>query len=317
MNTGNTSKSNRGLLALAAFTALLLATLACGIGGNGEQENPALATANALAIQVAQTSTAAAQNPGQDSSSSVATAQARGTEQALAAAQTAQALDSLSAAVTLDIEGYLQYDYANIYLGTVVEDFVISADITWNTQFGTSGCGFALRNNGDQEAFDQYLAIATRGGSGRVEFAIMADGEILNAKDFYAYGLDDNFDWRNDTTNRMTIVMRGPIVQIFTNDTLIAEFDVNEPPTQPYIPPAPTPPPDAESNPDAMAAYEAAKAEYDATVAQINAEFRERQQTFQETDVEFEKGFVAMVVLSESGRTICQFDNAWLFHIEE
>ncbi len=331
--------------------ALLLAAMAC-LGGGGQSDSQA--TAEALALKVAQTATArAGESPDQgfDTAGNLATAEAQATQQALNAQATAEAIAALSAEqieatrqafapilaelpkygvdpekgrpawihppVTLDIDGYLQYDYANQFLGTVVTDFVMSADITWNTQFGTSGCGFALRNNGIQEAFDQYLLIATRGGSGRVQFAIMVEGEILNNKDFFAYGLDPNFDWRNDTTNRMTVVMRGPIVTLFTNDTQIAQFNVNDPPQRPFMPPAPTPPPDIETNPDAKEAYDAAKAEYDNIVGQINAQFRASEQAFREADVEFEKGFVVLVALSESGRTICQFDNAWLFLIEE
>ncbi|HUF36969.1 MAG TPA: hypothetical protein VMN57_00470 [Anaerolineales bacterium] len=336
-----------------AVILLALASLACLSGGSGDEVDPRQATADALSQSIQQT-VAAEQDPPTDApvdNSAIATAQARATEQTIAAQQTSTAVAGMSGAdmeatrqafgpildtlptygvdpnagrpawihppVTIDIEGYLVADYANNYIGTVVTDFVVSSDITWNTQFGTAGCGFALRSNGNEEAFDQYFVIATRGGNGRVEFALQAGGEILNTKDFYAYGLDGNFDWRNDTTNRLTIVMRGPLVWIYTNDTLIAEFDVNDPPQQPYIPPAPAPPADVETNPEAAAAYEIARAEYDATVTQINAEFRSRQQAFVETDVEFEKGFVAMLAVNESGYTTCTFDNTWLFLIEE
>ena len=37
----------------------------------------------------------------------------------------------------------------------------------------------------------------------------MADGEVLDGYDLYAYGLDPKFDWRNDTTNNLTVVGRG------------------------------------------------------------------------------------------------------------
>jgi hypothetical protein len=33
-------------------------------------------------------------------------------------------------------------------------------------------------------------------------------------------------------------------------------------------------------------------------------------------DYRFERGFIAMVAMSESGRTICQFDNAWLWLLD-
>jgi hypothetical protein len=326
---------------------LVISALACAVGGEGDGGS-AQATADALSQSISLTATA--NTGGEPSGDALATAQAAATQQAIAAQATADAIANLNAEqiaatraafsqfinelpkygvdpnegrpawihppVALDIEGYLQFDYANLFIGTVVTDFVMSSDITWNTQYGTSGCGFALRNNGNEEAMDTYLAIATRGGSGRVEFAIMTGGEIANVKDFYAYGLDDNFDWRNDTTNRLTIVMRGPRVWLYTNDTLIADFDVNDPPKQPYIPPAPAKPADYDTNPDAAAAYDAAKAEYNQIVGEINAQFKQSQETYREAGVDFPKGFVAMVVLSESGRTHCQFDNTWLFLIE-
>jgi hypothetical protein len=341
-------QGRRVLLGLCIFIA---ASIACAAGAAGVDPRQATAEALSLSIALTQTASTGPVTSTPVDNSAIGTAQAQATAQTIAAQQTATAVAGMSAAeleatrqafapilavlprygvdayagrpawihppVTIDIEGYLVADYANQYIGTVVTDFVISSDITWNTQYGTAGCGFTLRSNGNEEAFDQYFIIATRGGNGRVEFALQADGEVLNTKDFYAYGLDENFDWHNDTTNRLTVVMRGPLVWLYTNDTLIAEFDVNDPPKQPYIPPAPTKPADFETNPDAAAAYEAAKAEYDATVSQINGEFHNRQQTFVESDVEFEKGFVAMLAVNESGYTTCTFENTWLFLIEE
>jgi hypothetical protein len=44
--------------------------------------------------------------------------------------------------VSLDASGYREFEYINYYIGTLAQDFVISADITWNTVGSTSGCGF-------------------------------------------------------------------------------------------------------------------------------------------------------------------------------
>src|SRR5690606_6361430 len=41
--------------------------------------------------------------------------------------------------VTMDASGYHQFEYVNYYLGTLAKDFVVSADITWNTVGSTSG----------------------------------------------------------------------------------------------------------------------------------------------------------------------------------
>ena len=110
---------------------------------------------------------------------------------------------------TLEISGYLQYDYKNRFAGTVATDFVVSADITWDTSGGLAGCGFALRADGNVDALNSYMAIASRGGNGRVEFASIVEGELTNFKDLYAYGTDPNFQWQNNTTNTLAIVGRG------------------------------------------------------------------------------------------------------------
>ena len=329
---------------LLFFSVLVFAGLACGFEATVDQE----ATVEALS-QIIQMTATAHTSVGFDSEANLATAQALATQSAeqFAAVQTAQAALSaeqlegtrtafspilselpkygvdpnkgrpgwIHPPVTIQAEGYLQYDYTNQFLGVVAQDFVVSADITWNTQFGSTGCGFVLRSNGNEEALSQYIAIATRGGSGRVIFTTMANGEIVNAKDIFAYGLDPEFEWQNDTTNRMTIVARGSTMTIFTNGTQITQFDVKDPPPPPYIP---APPPNL-ANPDdpvQVAAYEAARMEYDNIVGQINAQYQRRNE-FQNTDVEFEKGFIAMVALNESGTTTCQFNNAWLWLIEE
>jgi len=52
-------------------------------------------------------------------------------------------------------------------------------------------------------------------------------------------------------------------------------------------------------------------------VEQVRADFRARQEAFKDADTVFERGFIAMVALSQSGKKeVCQFDNAWLWLIE-
>ena len=218
--------------------------------------------------------------------------------------------------VNLEVEGYMQYDYANEFIGTVARDFVVSADITWNTVTGLSGCGFVLRSDGNQDALNQYLAIASRGASGHVVFGTMANGELVTGQDIYAYGIDPNFDWQNDVTNRLTVVGRGNTFSIYTNDTLIGEVDPSAPPPQPYLPPPP-PEPEDKSDREAMAKYQAARAAYQSVVAEIQENYRKRLEAYKNANTEYERGFIAMVALSESGRTFCQFDNAWLWLINE
>ena len=326
---------------------LLLAALACALPGSDPTE---ASGPDDLELSIAQTATARAADSGGDDNDTVGTAQAAATEAALALGltQTAQAdlnaqEEAATAAVfapilaelpkfgvdpekgrpawlhpplTIDVEGYMEFDYKNNYIGTVAEDFVMSADITWNTRYGTNGCGFILRTNGDEDDLDAYLMVATRFGNLRVLFGTIAEGDIVNGKDFYAYGLDPLFDWRNDTTNRMTVVARGPILTVYTNDTMIAEFNVNDPPTGPYIPPPPAKPGD-DATQEQKDAYDIAKDNYDDVVADINSAFAQSQRDFEAHDVEFLKGLVALVALNESGTTHCEFNNAWLWLIEE
>jgi hypothetical protein len=331
-------------LSLALFLLLIIA-LACNFSSSTQSNVEA--TAQALGESVLQTATAAASGE-ISSDESVATAQVEATEQSIAnvATQTAEAIvDEEGAAATaqvvepimaelpkygvdpnqgelawihppeiLELEGYQQFDYANQLLGTVAKDFVVSADITWNTDFGTSGCGFVLRSDGDQEAPNQYMSLATRGSSGHVIFATVLDGEIVTGRDIYAYGLDPNFDWRNDTTNRLTIVGQGNEFFVYTNDTLIGEIDPSAPPPQPYIPPPPVEPADL-SDAVAMEKFQKEKQEYDEVVKQIRADHSARVSSFEPEETIFEKGFIAFVAASESGTTTCKFDNAWLWLI--
>ena len=111
--------------------------------------------------------------------------------------------------VTLEVEGFMQYDYINHFIATVAGDFVVSGDITWDAIGAASGCGFVLRSDGKEAALNQYLTIMTRVASGHVLFATMAEGEVVTGQDIYAQGHDPNFNWQNQATNRLTVVGRG------------------------------------------------------------------------------------------------------------
>lgn len=334
---------------LRNFTLLvfLLPLLLVACNTESSSQSSTEATAQALSESVRSTATAAASD--QDiAGDSIATAQAEATQKiaSAAATQTAQTLLEdqevkatdqafvpfkselpkygvdpnqgqigwIHPPAVIDIEGYMQYDYANEFPGTVAQDFILSADITWNTDYGTSGCGFVLRSDGDQETPNQYMTLATRGANGHVVFATMAEGEVVTGQDIYAYGLDPNFQWQNDTTNRLTIVGRGDRFTIYTNGTLIGEVNPSDPPPQPYIPAPPVQPVDL-TDTQAMEKYRQEKEEYDEVVSQIRANYNARVEAFKNADKIFEKGFVSFVAVSESGRTTCHFDDAWLWLI--
>ncbi len=334
---------SRNYLIFFGLSFIVLFGSGCSSSGADEQE----ATARALGQSIFQTATAAAE-AAFDPLANQQTAEAAATavSEAAAATQAAQTVadQQVQAATATAVapilaelpnynvdpaagrvgwihpplevytEGYMQYDYGNKFLGTVAEDFVVSADITWNTLYGTAACGFVLRSDGNEEAFNQYLVLATRGGNGRVIFNTMAQGEILDGYDLYAYGLDPEFDWRNDTTNRLTVVGRGSTFTIFTNGTEIGVINAGEPPPAPYIPTAPDKPAENAAD-ETKEAYSLAKAEYDQAVASIWANYNARLSVYEDHGTEFPRGFIAMVALNESGHTNCKFDNAWLWLI--
>jgi len=216
----------------------------------------------------------------------------------------------------MDASGYRQFEYVNYYLGTLATDFVVSADITWDTVGSTSGCGFVLRSDGNTAALDQYVAVITRVASGHFLFATMDDGEVVTGRDIYARYKDKTFDWSNNSTNRLTIVGRGNRFWVYTNGTLIGEVDPSAPPPSPAFPEEPEQPP-ANADAATKAAYQANKAEYDLIVQQMRANYAARQRAFSSAETVFERGFIALVALSESGRrTVCTFNNAWLFLID-
>jgi hypothetical protein len=326
---------------------LAIAGLLCACGGSSDESRSA--TLDALARSIASTATADASNDVKPEDK-LKTAEAEATTQAMSVSATQAALSELSAEqqaatatafapytaalpkydvdpsrgrpgwihppATLDIEGYQQYDSKNQFIFTIVHDFALSADITWNTQYGTSGCGFVLRSDGDEEKPSQYMVMITRGGLGHVIFAPIVEGDIVGGYDFYAKGKDPNFDWHNDTTNSLTVVGRGTMFTIYTNDALIGEIDTSEPPPDPVFPPPPERPSDA-SDEDAMERYQQELEEYEREVEQVRANLIAHRNEMREKDTVFERGFVAMVAISESGHTVCRFDNAWLWLIED
>ena len=124
-------------------------------------------------------------------------------------------------AISIEENDFEAVDWKNQNLLTVARDFVLAADVTWNSAFAESGCGFAVRSDGDEENPSQYLIGLTRGAQGHVLFAEQVTGDVdLNlVTDIYANGIDPQFEWQNDTTNRIAIVGRGQEFTIYSNGT--------------------------------------------------------------------------------------------------
>jgi len=136
--------------------------------------------------------------------------------------------------LTLKAEGYHTYTYGNDYPQTVVRDGVLSAKITWDTKYGSGGCGFVLRANGDEQAPSQYVVLMTR--SGQLFFTVFKDGELANLRVIFIRAKDNQFDWHNGATNQLTVVLRNDQISLYTNHVLHKTLDPNELPSL-YIPP--------------------------------------------------------------------------------
>jgi hypothetical protein len=310
--------------------------------------DPASATIAAMGAAIARTATAAAL---EDQTAGVlATAQAKGTSDALSiqATQTARVAERVEAIqstdvasspviaeltkyhvdptkgrvgwvhepLTIELEGYQQIDTGNDFMNITAADFVLSADINWETQYGTSGCGFMFRSDGNKEKVNQYMVIASRFANGRVIFMALSDGELANMHGFYPKDSNPSFDWQNNTTNTLSVVARGTLIELFTNGIKIGEVDTTEPPKPMPSPPKPLPPVD-ESNQAAVNSYQQQLKEYEDIIKQSQLNYQTSLKKHQENPAVFDQGFLAMIAASESGRTRCTFNNAWLWLIEQ
>ncbi|MBT3314849.1 MAG: hypothetical protein HN390_09560 [Anaerolineae bacterium] len=334
---------NMKLRHLTIFVLLTGVITACGGG-----VTPAEMTAQALGQSISLTATAGANN-GFDAQAELETAVAQATASAgaLAATQSAQAglnAEAMAATATaeapirselptygidpvnghvgwihppasLSVTGYLKYDYINQFIGTVAENFVVSTDITWDTQYGTSGCGLVLRSNGNEDALSQYLVIATRGANGHIVFSSMEDGKLRNGIDSYANYLDPKFQVQNGATNRLTVVGRGNTLTIFTNGVQIDQVVAGDQPVL-TLPSAPTPPPEGAST-DQLAQFDSELSAHGNLVNRISNNYKPNLAIIQAETPYFERGFVALVALSESGTTNCEFNNSWLWIIDK
>jgi len=214
--------------------------------------------------------------------------------------------------VSLEVEGSLQYKYVNNFLfSSKAQDFVISADITWDAIGSESSCGFVMRSNGDDRAMDTYLATISRVASGHFIFLTVAKGDIVTGQDIYANGRDPAFDWQNNATNNLTVVGRANHFWIYTNGTLIGDVD-------PSAPPKLVLPPEPEKTPGmSEAEFLLAQADFTKEVALVKQEYNARLKKLRNANTIYDSGFMALVALSRAGKkATCQFENAWLWLIE-
>ena len=213
----------------------------------------------------------------------------------------------------LEVNEYHGKKFDNKFPEVIAQDFTMSSDITWNTQYGGSGCGFVFRSNGNQASPSQYMVVATRLASGHVFFAVMAQGEMMIVKDFYANGIDPRYDANNGATNRLAVVGNGLTFSVYTNGTKLGDVNPNAP-----LPPLvlPSPPAKPVSNdPNVQANYQQALAQYKQEVSKLKNEYNQRAALWNKLDKNFPSGYTALGVVADSGQTACDFNNAWLWLI--
>jgi hypothetical protein len=338
-------KLHRAPLVMLALVILSLFVLvSCGVINKG---NPLEPTLTALNASVAQTMTAVKQEDVSNDTLATEETFATAEKQVVISTQTAEVIaqeqnqEATAAAAApvlaelpqygidpasgqvgwihdpldLKLTGYHDFAYGNDHMNVTAADFVLASDITWDTQYGGSGCGFMFRSNGNKNKPDQYMVLATRFATGHVVFLATKDGEIANFHDFYPKTEDRSFQIENGTTNRLAVVARGNIIEIYTNGIKIGEVDTTKPPVRPALPAAPKPPADLNDIPG-VGRFQTLKKEYDEIAGGINSNFQVAMKNYQNRKAIFTEGFLAMLALSESGETNCNFDNTWLWLIE-
>lgn len=229
--------------------------------------------------------------------------------------------------VTLRAEGIHGSNFANEYPQITVADFVLAADITWDSLYGNAGCGFLFRSDGDPDVGNHYMLLASRGAQGHVYFFALANGEPVNFKNIYANGLDPNFEWESGSSNRLTVVARGDILEVYSNYTYIGKIDTSLPPEQrPDLPPPPARPqkPDGQVSEaiqtryeDELVIYQARLEAYQNYVNDLEEQYAAAVRGFSQSETHFEEGFVGLLSLTYNGWAECTFENTWLWAIED
>jgi hypothetical protein len=214
--------------------------------------------------------------------------------------------------VSIDLQGFQQTGFANDFQNITGANFVMAADITWHTFNSASGCGFMFRSNGDTNQPSQYMVLITRVSSGQMAFLALANGKVANYHSFYPKNKDKSFNWFNDATNRLGIVVRGNLVDMYTNDELIGEVDVTQPPSQSIsAPPKPELP--AGATDAQVQDFNNQLNQSNSSMDILNAQLSQAKQNFTTSNTVLTDGFLGFIGLSQSGTMTCKFSNAWLF----
>jgi hypothetical protein len=215
--------------------------------------------------------------------------------------------------VTISLSGPNQYGYANDYPQITAKDFVIASDVTWKTDNGLAGCGFVFRSDGNTTTPNQLLVLISRFAEGTVGFSAMTGGNVTNMNNYYPWVKDKSFSWQNNATNRLVIIVRANLIDIYTNGVLVAEADTTKPPPTrlnlPVIPQLPENP-----TTEQVQAYQQLVNQYQLDISQLSDQLVQAEQNYYSNKIaSLKDGFIGFAASSSSGTATCTFNNAWLF----
>ena len=212
----------------------------------------------------------------------------------------------------IDLNGFGQTGFANDYPQITAKDFVIAADITWNTKNSLSGCGFMFRSNGDAKKPNQYMVLITRVATGHMGWLALMNGQVSNFREYFPKDQDKSFNWFNDSTNRLTVVVRGNLIDIYTNGTLIGQVDITQgPPDQVLKAPKIVIPEGV--LPGQLEQFGQVANQQDQGNNQTLAQLNDARRNFALNKPFLYDGLLGFLGASDSGHMICTFQNAWLF----
>jgi hypothetical protein len=218
--------------------------------------------------------------------------------------------------ISIELNGYQQQGFANDHQEVTAKDFVLVSDITWNTKNSLSGCGFTFRSDGNQNKPNAYSVIITRTASGHLAFTATTDGQMSNFRTFFPKDNDKSFDWQNGATNRLAVVAKGPILEVYTNGQLVGTIDTSQPPPPNMMAASMPELPSGASN-SQIEDYQNQIAQYGDSVDMINSQLATARKNFDKNKPILTEGLLGFLGMSQSGYMKCDFSNAWLFILDE
>jgi len=172
-----------------------------------------------------------------------------------------------------------------------------------------------FRSDGNKNKPNQYLVAITRYATGHLAFNALVNGELANVHTFYPSQEDKSFTWLNNGTNRLAIVAKGTLIDIYTNGVLIGEVDTTQPPDN-SIPSGPSLVLPNNATPAQQQDYQNQIDQNQQTTQLLQAQLAVAHQNYAKNKAIFSDGLLGFVGVSQSGQTTCTFSNAWLFQIE-